>query len=84
MSRPRRSRGGLVVATGEIHHGGGHGHEPYAVAFGGSQQFTVRRVGTTAAKRHQYAVGHIELAPSLKRSDDMTGGPLFHHFWSTS
>jgi hypothetical protein len=49
-----------------------------------AQQFTVSRVGTAAAKRHQYAVGHIEVAPSLKSSDDVTGGPLFHHFWSTS
>jgi protoporphyrinogen/coproporphyrinogen III oxidase len=39
---------------------------PYAVAVGGAQQFTESRVGTTAAKRHQYPVGHIELASSPK------------------
>jgi hypothetical protein len=54
------------MATGEIHDGGGHCHDPYAVAFGGAQQFTKSRVGTTAANRHQYAVGHIELAPTPK------------------
>jgi hypothetical protein len=51
----------LAVAAGEIHHGRGHGHYPYAVTFGG-EQFTESRVGTAAAKCHQYAVGHIELA----------------------
>jgi hypothetical protein len=54
------------VATGEIHHGASHGHDSYAVALGRAQQFAESRVGATAAKRHQYAVGHIELAPSLK------------------
>lgn len=66
MSRPPRFCVGLAVAAGEIHHRGGHGHDPYAVALGGAKQFTESRVGTTAAKRYQYAVGHIELAASLK------------------
>jgi len=64
MSLPRRFCRG--VAAGEIHHGRSHGHDCCAVAVGGAQQFTQSRVGTTAARRHQYAIGHIELAPGPK------------------
>ena len=63
MSRPRGFGGGMAVDTGEIHHGGGHRHDPYAVAFGGAQQLTKSSVGTTAAKPDQYALGHIKVAP---------------------
>jgi hypothetical protein len=65
MSRPRSFRGALAADGSEIHHGGGHGQDPYAVAFGSAQQLMESCIGTVAPKTHQYALGHIKVAPSV-------------------